>query len=139
TEARDQRAAARPTTPPTAGAMPSPSPSPSGPSSATAPRPAEPDTSEPITLSAKDLREALGSHAPLTADEAYVRVYQGREVTWNGRVGTVTKQQSLVKLDLVDEDHVRIVAWCEGGREIAAGQRVTVSGRVTTKRAHGLV
>ena len=125
--------------PPTPSAASSTPASPSAPSSAAAPRPTEPDTSEPITLSAKDLREALGSHAPLTADEAYVRVYQGREVTWNGRVGTVTKQQSLVKLDLVDDDGVRIVAWCEPGREVAAGQPVTVRGRVTTKLADGFV
>lgn len=106
---------------------------------AAAPGPGERDTSEPLTLSARELREALGRHAPLTTDEAYVRHYQGREVTWNVRVGTVTKEQLLVRLDLVDDDGLRIVAWCEPGREAAAGQRVTVRGRVATKLADGFV
>jgi hypothetical protein len=106
---------------------------------ATAAPPAAPDTAEPITLSARELREALGTHAPLNADEAYARIYQGREVTWGARVSTVSRSAPLVRLDMVDGDGLRVVAWCETAREVAAGQQVTVRGRVTTKLADGFV
>lgn len=126
-----------PPTPATSDAPTSRSAAPAAP--ATASGPGERDTSEPLVLSARELREALGRHAPLTTDEAYVRHYQRREITWNGRVGTVAKEHALVRLDLVDDDGLRIVAWCGPGGEVAAGQRVTVRGRVTTKLADGFV
>jgi hypothetical protein len=135
--APDERAAVPVLAPPLA---PSTSEAPTSRSApATASGSGERDTSEPLILSAREVREALSGHAPLTPEEAYVRHYQGREITWNGRVGTVTKEQSLVRLDLVDDDGLRIVAWCEPGREVTAGQRVTVRGRVMTKLANGFV
>ena len=133
----------RPAPPPSQVAPAPPSPAPEAPpaGSAAAPRAVERDTSEPITLSARELQGALTGHAPLTADEAFARLYQGREITWSGRVATVTKEKaSLLRLDLVDDDGLRVVAWCDpAGREVTAGQRVTVRGRVATKLADGFV
>jgi hypothetical protein len=136
--APDEHAAVPVLAPPLAPST-SEAPTPRSAAPATASGSGERDTSEPLILSAREVREALSGHAPLTPEEAYVRHYQGREITWNGRVGTVTKEQSLVRLDLVDDDGLRIVAWCEPGREVTAGQRVTVRGRVMTKLANGFV
>jgi hypothetical protein len=96
-------------------------------------------SSLPITMTAKELREALLSHAPQPVDHAYAQYYQGREVTWAGQVADAQWQNRLLRVDLRDDDGLRVVAWCEGGEEPKPGSRTTVRGRVTTKLADGFV
>jgi hypothetical protein len=93
----------------------------------------------PLGLTAKELREALLSHAPQPVDQAYAAYYQGREVTWAGSVAATQWQDRLLRVDLRDDDGMRVIAWCEAGAEPQPGTRATVRGRVTTKLADGFV
>jgi hypothetical protein len=102
------------------------------------PRPSTPSRI-PIGLTPKELREAILSHAPQPVDHAYAMYYQGREVTWAGSVSSSEWQDRLLRVDLRDDDGLRVIAWCEAGAEPKPGTRVTVRGRVTTKLADGFV
>jgi hypothetical protein len=101
-------------------------------------RPSVPSTT-PLDLTAKELRDKIMSHAPEPVDQAYAMYYQGREVTWAGHVAHTQWQDRLLRVDLRDDDGMRVIAWCEAGAEPKSGTRATVRGRVTTKLADGFV
>lgn len=119
--------------PPESAAETPPSPEPASATSA----PTRADESGPLTLSAKELEEAIRS--PDAQTRASLGDYTGREVVWSGTVVTAALVNELRRVELKDPDGIRIVAWCDAGREVSAGAAVSIHGFLASKVASGFV
>jgi hypothetical protein len=89
-------------------------------------------------LSARELDRALADGPDRAAAAAFAD-YRGREVTWSGKVIAAAMVNELLRVEVMDDDGVRFIAWCDGPDSLAAGARVTVRGRLESRDRSGFV
>jgi hypothetical protein len=109
-------------------------PSPSAPQAPTRPLATEPG---PLTLSAKELDVTLRAEGALPHPS--LGRYTGREVVWTGTVSAAGPVNDLLRVELKDPDGIRIVAWCDAGREVSTGAGVTIRGYLASRISSGFV
>ncbi len=91
----------------------------------------------PLTLSAKELEVTLRAEG--TLPHPSLGRYTGREVVWTGTVSAAGPVKDLLRVELKDPDGVRIVAWCDAGREVSTGAGVTIRGYLASRISSGFV
>jgi hypothetical protein len=119
-------------------ATPEPAPTPRSQAETRAPAAPAPAGPEPLTLSAKELDEALKADPTRPVKEAFV-AYRGREVTWSASVVAAGQVNDSLRVELKDDDGTRFIAWCPGVHELAAGTRVTIRGLLESRDLTGFV
>ncbi len=128
-----------PTAAPGAAPAPSPTAPPVEPAAASSERRSATEARGPVTLSARDLGEALRTDPELTPAQAFTRGYSGREVTWGGTVTSVSRVDRLLQFEFKDGDGIPVTAWCATDTQLSQGDIVTVRGHLAARQRDGFV